>query len=213
MFEFNYKFDSQKKLTEYLIKTDALKTSAIIDAFNKIDRKNFVDLSLINRAHENNALPIGYGQTISQPTTVSIMLEQLQPQKGQSILDIGSGSGWTTALLSEIVGKKGHVIGLELISDLVKFGQQNINKYDFPQTKIIKANQQIGLPNQQFDRILVSATSEILPYELLDQIKPGGIMVIPIQHSIIVVSKDTNNQITKKEIPGFVFVPLITPNN
>lgn len=88
-------------------------------AFRKVDRADFVPDSLLERADQNVPLPIGYGQTISQPSTVSFMLELLDSKPGNEILDIGSGSAWTTALLSAIAGETGSVVGLEIIPELV----------------------------------------------------------------------------------------------
>ncbi len=117
-----------KTLVSELVERGRLKTPEIIKAFEKIDRANFMgyktDLSYVD-----NAFPIGHGQTISQPTTVAIMFELLQPKPGDKVLDIGSGSGWTTALLSEIVGPKGKVYSIEIIKELYKFGKKNVEKY------------------------------------------------------------------------------------
>ena len=122
---------TKEKLIEKLIKDGYLKTPTIIDAFNKIDRADFVPENLREVAYANQALPIGEGQTISQPLTVAFMLELLQPKKGDKILDVGSGSGWQAALLSEIVGDEGKIISIERISNLKLMAESNIEKYKF----------------------------------------------------------------------------------
>jgi len=118
-----------KKLISELIDQSYLKTPRIIRAMKKIDRADFVLPDFKESAYINLPLPIGRKQTISQPLTVAFMLELLQPKEGDKTLDIGSGSGWTTALLAEIVGKKGKVFSMELIPELCNFGMKNINKY------------------------------------------------------------------------------------
>jgi len=119
---------NNKELIKHLIARNVLKTKAIIDAFQAVDRIDFVPLKYLDEAYGDYPLPIGYGQTISQPFTVAFMLELLQPQKGDKILDVGSGSGWTTALLAHIVQEEGSVRGIELIPELVAFGKKNLNK-------------------------------------------------------------------------------------
>mgnify|MGYP001575730005 FL=1 len=99
-------------LIDSLIKEGWLKTPKIIDAFQKIKREDFLPDNLKDSAEVDAAMPIGFGQTISQPLTVAFMLELLQPKEGDKILDVGSGSGWTTALLASIVGPAGEVMGL-----------------------------------------------------------------------------------------------------
>src|SRR3972149_2720436 len=120
-----------KYLIKELMEEGILKTPSIIDAFEKVDRKDFVPEELKDRAYLNTPLPIGYGQTISQPLTVAFMLELLQPEKGNKILEIGSGSGWQTALLAYIVSGERKVFAAELIPELMAFGRQNVATYGF----------------------------------------------------------------------------------
>ena len=108
-------------LVKDLIYSGYLKTDRIIDAFSKIRRVDFVPEDLESAAQANIPLPIGQGQTISQPLTVAFMLEKLEPLPGNKILDVGSGSGWTAVLLAHIVGEKGKVIGMERIKELCDF--------------------------------------------------------------------------------------------
>ncbi len=199
-----------KKELMYFLTQNILKTKSIIQAFQKIDRKDFVPSKYANEAYNDYPLSIGFNQTISQPSTVAFMLELLSPQKGDRVLDIGSGSGWTTALLGNIVGDKGKVCGVELIPDLVLYGRYNLDKYNLQNTRIYQAQKDLGLKNKgPFDRILVSAGAKDIPKELIDQLKVGGIMVIPAHGSIFKVYKKGGDEVEKEEIPGFVFVPLI----
>lgn len=179
-------------------------------AFSNISRKNFVPDALIDQAELDTPLPIGYGQTISQPYTVNLMLNWLEAQPGDNVLDVGSGSGWTTALLSEIVGPKGKVYAVEIIPELLEFGKANCEKAKVKNAKFFKAIKEYGLPKYApYDRILVSASAQSLPVELLSQLKAGGKMVIPVQHDILEITKISENEYETITHPGFVFVPLI----
>lgn len=178
--------------------------------FEKIDRADFVGVDYQTEVYEDYPLPIGYGQTISQPFTVAFMLGLLNPQKGDEVLDIGSGSGWTTALLANAVGETGKVFGVEIIPELVEFGRKNLAKYDFPNAKIIQAGAELGLPSEApFDRILVSAAAAEIPETLLQQLQVPGILVLPVKDTIVQIKKDATGEISKKEFPGFTFVPLV----
>ena len=206
---------SQNSLTQELVKKAVLKTALIINAFKKTDRADFVLSDFKKEAYRDYPLPIGYNVTISQPTTVAFMLELLEPKKGDKILDIGSGSGWTTELLSQIVGKKGKVFGVEIIPELVEFGRKNLSKYNkknvfYKNAEIILAKKDIlGFSKKApFDKILVSAMAKKLPKELVNQLSISGILVIPIKNSIWRIDKISENKIKEKEFYGFNFVPL-----
>ena len=203
----------ENKLAEELVGEGYLKTPRIIDAFKKIDRADFVPEDLRTEAYGNYPLPIGFGQTISQPLTVAFMLELLQPKPGEKILDIGSGSGWQTALLASIVGKKGKVIAVEIISELSDMTRNNVSKYGFVENgtvRVISADGSKGFPEEApFDKIIAAAAGESLPEIWKKQLKVGGLIVTPIRNSIFVFKKVSENRFEEKEYPGFAFVPLI----
>lgn len=205
-----------KYLIQQLIDQNILKTLKIINAFESIDRKDFVQTIDKDQAYINYPLSIGQGQTISQPLTVAFMLELLQPKSGDKILDVGAGSGWQTALLSYIVGDKGKVYGIERIKKLCDFCKINIAKYSFLKKGIVKvfcADGSQGLPDKApFDKIIVAAASKSVPEKLKQQLKIGGRLVLPVgksEQSIIKIDKISKNKFKQEKYPGFIFVPLI----
>ena len=202
------------KLVNDLIKNGYLKTDALIEAFEHINRIEFVPKEFELEAQMDVALPIGYGQTISQPLVGAMMLELLDPHPEHKILDIGSGSGWTTALLANIIGQKGKVIALETIPTLFEFGKGNADKYDFVKngvTEFYNLDGSQGFPEQApYDRILVSAAvGGAIPQALKDQLKIGGKMIIPVRNSIVYLEKKSDQEFYKEEFSGFTFVPFI----
>lgn len=200
---------TNKEMVSYLEGIGVLKTPQVVSAFLSIDRKDFILPGQKSSTYNDKALPILGRQTISQPYTVAFMLELLEPQRGDNILDIGTGSGWTTALLSNIVGNDGFVTGVEIIQELVEFGKKNIEKYKLKNVKINQANKGVlGVPGESFDKILVNASAKSVPTELFSQLNIGGYLVIPINESIYKFKK-TQKGIEEIEFPGFVFVPLV----
>ncbi len=183
-----------------------LKSPRLIEAFETVDRADFVPEMLRYMAYDDTPLPIGAAQTISQPYTVVFMLELLQPNAFDRVLDVGSGSGWTTALLA-CVSK--HVDGVERIEELVELAKHNLSKYSFENITLHQAKQTLGLQGEYFDKILVSCAADEVPEPLLRQLNPGGTMVIPVNNSIMKVMKKSDGSIKMQEYPGFVFVPLI----
>ena len=201
-------------LIDNLISEGWLKSPRIIEAFRKIKREDFLPDHLKDLAQLNEALPIGYGQTISQPLVVALMLELLEPKEGEKILDIGSGSGWTTALLAYIVGDRGRVVAIEIIPELAEFGKKNVAKYNFIEkgtVEFVCGDGSQGYKKEMpFDKILVSGTSSECYPAWKKQLKTGGKIVVPIGSSIWLFSKKSENRFDQIEYPGFVFVPLIT---
>lgn len=202
---------TNESLIQSLIDEGVLKTPRIIAAFRAIDRADFVPEESKGEAYGNYPLPIGEEQTISQPLTVAFMLELLAPQSGEKILDVGSGSGWTTTLLAHLVsGNHGNVLGVEKITKLCAFGQKNLAKYfDESRAKIICGDGK-NIKNTRFDKILSSAAAQKdIPAWWREQLAIGGKIVAPIGNSIWLFTKKSETEWEEKEYPGFVFVPLI----
>lgn len=179
-------------------------------AFAAVDRRGFLTTTQRRRARADRPISIGHGQTNSQPTTVANMLELLEVQPGQRVLDLGSGSGWTTALLGHLVGPTGRVVGVELVPELAAWGAGNLRRHDLPWTSIETADPGVlGKPAAgPYDRILVSAGAAELPAALIEQLAPGGRMVIPVRGEMLVVDQ-TEHGPTSSTHGRYAFVPLI----
>lgn len=208
---------NQAKLANILQRDGVLKTPEIISAFENIDRADFLSEELRSEAYENIPLPIGYGQTVSQPWTVAFMLELLQPKQGQNIFDIGSGSGWQTSLLASIVNVDGHVTALELIPELYEKSIASLNRYGFIQQKIVEVHCMDAshgfIDNAPYDRIIVAAMIQKIPTAWIEQLASGGIIVLPMRGSLWRFAKGRDGHITQDEYPGFAFVPFNDAGN
>lgn len=201
--------DNQSLCTELWNKS-FIKNKRLLRAFLAIDRRYFVPKLYQKYSYFDEALPIGYNQTISQPSTVAFMLTLLNVKAGQRILDIGSGSGWTSALLGFLVGKNGKIYGVERVKKLIKFSRQNLKKINYTWVKIYTNQKILGLPHfAPYDRILVSASAQEFPQVLIKQLKIRGIMVIPIIDTIYKITKTNTDDLIIEEFPGFAFVPLV----
>jgi protein-L-isoaspartate(D-aspartate) O-methyltransferase len=200
------------KLIEHIKSIGYLKSKQVEDALRKIPRHSFVPESIRHLAYRDTPLFIGYNQTISQPSTVVAMTEALDVKKDQKILEIGTGSGWQSAILSRLVGEKGFVYTIEVIDELAEFARDNLQKMRIRNVEVFLRDGSLGLEEKApFDRIIVTAACPDIPKPLLEQLKVDGIMVIPVgdvylQEMMIV--KKLKKGVEKKSIGNFMFVPL-----
>ena len=181
-------------------------------AMDDVPRRRFLPEDVKDLATLDQPIPIGHGATNSQPWTVQFMLELLRVPEGAKVLDVGSGSGWTTALLAQLTGPKGTVVGVEVIPELVEMGQQNLAGLNLPWTRIGPVTpRRLGAPEEApFDRILVSADPGEIPAELEAQLAVGGRMVLPSSGVMWVVDRDHDGW-HREPVTGyrFSFVPLV----
>ena len=191
-----------------------LKTPRIRNALEKIDRADFVPEELRDEAYRNTALPIGAGQTISQPLVVAFMLELLRPEAGQKILDVGTGSGWVAGLLAELVGKKGRVISIERMPELSAAARRNLARYGFVGSGVLLllvGDGTKGWPEETpYDRIIAAAAGTAVPAPWKEQLAVGGRIVAPVGSRIVMLEKRQDGSFREEAYEGFSFVPLVT---
>ncbi len=202
----------RKQLVEFI--EFNISSPLVKKAFLNVQRELFVPEGMRDSAYIDDALPIGFGQTISQPSTIAIMLDMLELRECQKVLEVGSGCGYVLALLSEIVGEKGKVFGIEKLKELAEISRKNLLLQGTKNISVIEGDGSIGLPEQApFDRIIASAACPFVPKPLFDQLIEGGIIVAPVGDLYtqeIQQLKKKNGKPLKKAYPGtfFSFVPL-----
>lgn len=200
-------------LIESFVALGILRTKRIIDAFQRMPRHLFVPKEHMKYAYNDIALPSMKDQTISQPYTVAVMLEALSPDIGDNVLDIGSGTGWTSCLLAEIVGKKGKVTGIEIEPKLVEFSEKNIAKTGLKNVDIFCGDGRKGYPNNApYNCVLINAACDSVPELVVAQIKSSGRIVAPINsgscQEMTLLQKVAENQFTRTNLGNYVFVKL-----
>ena len=180
---------------------------------NSLDhpRHKFVDLNLQDQAYEDHPLPIGHGQTISQPYIVALMTELLELKPGQKVLELGSGSGYQAAVLS---GLTTNVYTIEIIQPLYEKALRRLKETGFPEDRVRRGDGYLGWEeNAPFDAIIVTAAADHIPPPLLKQLRPGGRMVIPIgpvhaTQRLLLVQKDEQGKVKTRSVLTVRFVPL-----
>ena len=201
---------TKSMVVNQLIKRGIIDT-ALLDAMYTVPRHRFVSKIYRSMAYTDNPLPIGHGQTISQPYIVGLMTELLQVNRKHKVLEIGTGCGYQTAILS-ILSKK--VITIEVLSSLSTKSMKLLTKLGYNNVDFHCADGKNGFSKEApFDRILVSAAPETIPDELIEQLAPKGYMVIPVgslyDQFIHIISKDKNGQVHIKKSTPVRFVPLV----
>lgn len=183
----------------------------VLDALGRVPRHEFVPVGYKGRAYENRPLPIGHGQTISQPYIVALMTDVMEPAPGDVILEVGTGSGYQAAVLAELVGR---VYTVEIIEPLARDAKSRLSRLGYDNVEVRQGDGFYGWrEHAPFDGIIVTAVGSRIPPPLIEQLKPGGIMILPVggrftaQH-LVLLNKDAAGEITTRQILPVSFVPL-----
>lgn len=202
--------EEEVTLTRHLIGKDTL-NPRVLDAMRKVPRDRFVPSESKAYAYENGPVPIGYGQTISQPYIVALMTDLLDPESDDIVLEIGTGSCYQAAVLSLLVKR---VYTVEIIAELAEQARERLMRLCYANVEVRAGDGYHGWPEHApYDGIIVTAAAPYLPKALLDQLRPGGRMVIPIglpyrHQELMLVEKDKQGQIETRSILDVAFVPL-----
>jgi len=199
-------------LITLLKNTKFLTNENVESAIRNVQRHDFVLMSDVDKAYYNEPLAIMKNQTISQPAVVSRMTEWLDVKKGQKILEVGTGSGWQTAILSYLVGD-GTIFSVELHPELVEFAQNNLKKLDINNVNVILNDGSLGYPDAApYDRIIITAACSKIPSLLFDQLNQNGLLIAPVgnsSQSLVLLKKTSQGIIEIKNESNYVFVPLL----
>jgi protein-L-isoaspartate(D-aspartate) O-methyltransferase len=212
-----------EKLIQNLVKQRVLHSAKIIEAMRKVPREKFLPENMRYYSAVDTPLPIGFGQTASAPHMVSIMNEALQLEIGNKVLEVGAGSGWHAATIAELIAPKtaprsewGHVYTVEIVQGLADFARKNIMNGGYgDRVTIVHADGSGGYPEKApYDRILVTAGAPEVPKPLTDQLKPAGIMLVPVGslslfQSLFRITKTSEGKTQEENLGGVAFVPLI----
>ena len=203
--------DRTKTMVANQLRKRGINNTAVLDAMSTVPRHRFVSRIYRSMAYTDNPLPIGHGQTISQPYVVALMTQLLQVDQKHKVLEIGTGCGYQTAILS-ILSKK--VITFEVLSGLSKKSQKRLTTLGYNNVDFHCADGKDGYAKEApYDRILVSAAPETIPEILIEQLAPRGYMIIPVgslyEQFIHIITKDKNEQINIKKSTPVRFVPLV----
>jgi len=200
------------RLVKKLKNEGYIKTPLVEKAFLEVPRENFVPYHLKKSAYLDIPLEIGFGQTISAPHMVAIMCEALVLKKGQKVLEIGSGSGYHAAVVSEIIGERGRVYSVERIKELADMARENIRKTGIKNVEVFVGDGSLGFKRfAPYDRIYVTCAAPDVPKPLIDQLKDPGLLLIPVgrYYCDLMLLRKENGKISTKNLGGCAFVPLV----
>ncbi|MGC9149042.1 MAG: protein-L-isoaspartate(D-aspartate) O-methyltransferase [Sulfolobales archaeon] len=211
--------DQRERLIRYLVAEGYIKSDKVRKAMEKVPRESFVLPQYRQYAYVDTPLPIGYNQTISAPHMVALMTERLDLKEGELVLEVGTGSGYQAAIIAEIIDPLskgvGHVVTIEIVKELAEFARENLMKTGYDdRVSVIIGDGSIGtfIDRELYDKIIITAASPKIPRKLISQLKPGGIMVVPVgsiwSQTLYIVKKIDVEKIKVIEDIPCVFVPL-----
>ena len=202
----------RKKMIENQIVSRGVTDESVLSVMSDIPRHLFIDESQWSIAYSDGPLPIGHGQTISQPYIVAFMTELLQPDSHHVVLEIGTGSGYQAAVLAKLVH---HVFTIEIVPELGRSAQKTLKRLGYENVSVRIGDGYKGWPKEApFDRIILTAAPEKVPQALVDQLKPGGRMVLPVGprwwgQDLLVIEKDLTGEVIEKKTLPVRFVPMV----
>ena len=208
----NELYQLRMNMIETQIKKRGITDQTILDAMKKVNRHEYVQENFERLAYSDRPVPIGFGQTISQPYIVAFMSHKLNVASHHKVLEIGTGSGYQAAVLAEL---SDHVYTIEIIPELAKRAEKVLKKNDYDNITIRIGDGYKGWPEHApFDRIIVTAAPKEIPEKLVEQLAPGGIMVLPVGETVMMqylwlITKDNDGQIEKEKILPVRFVPMV----
>jgi len=208
-------FEQRRNLVSILKELGYIRSRKVEEAMLRVPRELFVPEELREYAYDDRPLPIGFNQTISAPSIVAYMTELLDPQPGDKVLEVGTGSGYQAAILAEIVCPRGHVWTIERIAEIAESARRRLEMLGYADMiTVIVGDGSLGYePQAPYDRIIVTAAAPKIPKPLIEQLKPGGKIVIPVGplpfQVLTVVYKKSSSEIEIKRDLEVVFVPLI----
>jgi protein-L-isoaspartate(D-aspartate) O-methyltransferase len=194
------------------IEAQGVKDAATLAALRAVPRHEFVPAAEADRAYGDHPLPIGHGQTISQPYIVGFMTEVLQPKPGMKVLEVGTGSGYQAAVLAEIGAT---VKTVEIFEPLARQASERLKRLGYSNVEVRHADGHFGWKEAApFDAVIVTAAAGYIPPALLEQLKPGGRMVIPVGsvggvQNLILVEKDAKGEVSTEILLPVRFVPML----
>jgi protein-L-isoaspartate(D-aspartate) O-methyltransferase len=207
----NYRHKGMRKRLVDEVRSKGVRDQRILDAVNKIPRHLFLDSSFLEFAYEDKPFPIGSGQTISQPYTVAFQTELLEVKKGQKILEIGTGSGYQACVLAELGAK---VFSIERQKKLYEKTKEFLPKIGYRQIKLFYGDGYKGVPAfAPYDGILITAAAPEIPEKLVNQLKTGGVIVLPLGggdvQTMLRLTKKEDGTLQEEQFGAFRFVPLL----
>lgn len=208
--ESNYSVDRDEMVARQ-IADRGVRDQRVLAAMRKVPRHEFVPDVEKRHAYRDTPLPIGEGQTISQPYIVGLMTELARPAKSHRVLEVGTGSGYQAAVLAELVE---HVFTIEIEPTLGKRAAEVLQKLGYRNVTVRTGDGYAGwLEHAPFDIIIITAAPDHVPQPLIEQLKPGGVMVVPVGpvaagQELRVLQKDANGKVTSKDVASVRFVPL-----
>jgi len=187
--------------------------SSVVNAFEELDRSIFVPERLQKYSYQDTPLPLFRGKTISQPTTVMVMSSALELNKGYQVYEVGTGSGYQSAIIAKVIGDEGRVVSTEVIPELVGFAKKNLAKAGIKNVSVFEEDGSKGLPEKgMFDRIIITAACKEFPKVLLDQLKPGGLIVGPVgdryEQEMVKGIKHKDGHLELHFLGQFLFTPM-----